>query len=152
MLFLLTVIAIIVFDQAAKYFFTLRLTGGSFINCGVFDIRIVHNTGTAFGLFAGNNTFFVILSLLAIAAISVLMVQSAKKNLLFKICFALILSGAASNLIDRVRVGYVVDYIDFRFWPVFNIADSAITVGTAVLIISILGSEKGKGMLSGCTR
>ncbi len=144
MLFLLAATAIIFFDQAAKYFLTLRLTGGSFINCGVFDIRIVHNTGTAFGLFTGNNTFFVVLSLLAIAAISTLMFQSAKKNFLFKICFVLILSGAVSNLIDRVRVGCVIDYIDFRFWPVFNIADSAITVGTAVLIISILGSGKSK--------
>ena len=61
---------------------------------------------------------------------------------------ALVLGGAIGNIIDRLRVGHVIDFLDFRVWPVFNVADSAITVGAACLMIGLWRSEAGKGNVS----
>ena len=64
--------------------------------------------------------------------------KDKKKSLLFKICLSLILGGAVGNLIDRLRFGFVVDFLDLRIWPVFNLADSAITIAALLLIWEVL--------------
>ena len=104
----------------------------------IFSITLVHNTGAAFGIFRDQAAFFVIISGLAIASILTYIIRSGtKSSFLRNIALSLVLGGAVGNLIDRLRFGYVIDFLDFKVWPVFNIADSAITIGAFLLIISL---------------
>jgi signal peptidase II len=105
---------------------------------GILHLTLVHNTGTAFGLFQDKNLFFIILSAVVIAGIAALLFKEEKKNdsPFSLIPLVLLLGGAAGNLIDRIRLGYVIDFIDFRVWPVFNLADSCITVGIIWLLLT----------------
>ena len=116
---------------------------------GFFDLTRVHNTGTAFGFM--NTTDFpfktVILAAVAIGALAALAMYAATlpaSQWLARIGLALILGGAAGNLIDRITEGYVVDFVDlywsgWHFWA-FNVADAAITVGVALMILDLLGA------------
>lgn len=135
---------ILTIDQTIKYLLVSYLNFGESIKGIFFDVTLVKNTGTAFGLFQNQNIFFIILSIIAIIIISIIFFKFRKDYFLFQFCLTLILSGALSNLVDRLKFGYVIDYIDFRFWPVFNIADSAITIGTTILLITVLMNKKNK--------
>ncbi len=116
----------------------------------VFNLTYVKNTGTAFGLFLNQTTLFIIISIItSIAIILYLKFPSlfkikTKLQVSIELALCLILGGAMGNLIDRIRFGYVIDFLDFRIWPVFNVADSAITAGAAVLAWRILFSKGGK--------
>lgn len=97
-------------------------------------LTCVRNTGAAFGLFKGQQLLFIGLAALVMAwMIRELLAKPSLPAPSIWAC-ALILGGAAGNLLDRARFGYVVDFIDLRIWPVFNIGDSAITIGVALLL------------------
>lgn len=104
----------------------------------IFHLSLVHNTGVAFGLFRNHNT---LLSLLSIAVILYIawdsLAHKKDKSLCQRVALGLILGGACGNLLDRIRLGYIIDFLDFRIWPVFNIADSAITIGIILLAIEL---------------
>lgn len=116
---------------------------------GFFDLTRVHNTGTAFGFMNATDFPFktVILACVAIGALAALAMYAATLptgQWLARIGLALILGGAAGNLIDRITAGYVVDFVDlywsgWHFWA-FNVADAAITVGVAFMILDLLGA------------
>ena len=116
---------------------------------GFFDLTRVHNTGTAFGFMNATDFPFktVILACVAIGALAALAVYAATlpaDQWLARIGLALILGGAAGNLIDRIMEGYVVDFVDlywsgWHFWA-FNVADASITVGVALMILDLLGA------------
>ncbi len=94
----------------------------------------VQNTGAAFGLFKGQQVLFIGLSIVVIGWMGwELATQRPQARMVSWAC-ALLLGGAIGNLIDRLRYGYVIDFIDLRVWPVFNIADSAITIGVMLLL------------------
>ena len=97
-------------------------------------LTYVQNTGAAFGLFKGRQLLFIIISVVVIGWISRELLTRPPTDARLTWAFGLILGGAVGNLIDRLRVGYVVDFIDLRVWPVFNVGDSAITIGIALLI------------------
>ena len=97
-------------------------------------LTYVQNTGAAFGLFKGQQPLFVILSLLVIGVITWELATKRANDAVTVWGCGLVLGGAAGNLIDRLRLGYVIDFIDLRVWPVFNVGDSAITVGVALLL------------------
>jgi len=100
----------------------------------ILHLTYVQNTGAAFGLFKGQQPLFVILSCLVIGVIIwELRTKRAHDAATLWGC-GLALGGAVGNLIDRLRLGYVIDFIDLRVWPVFNLGDSAITIGVALLI------------------
>ena len=99
-----------------------------------FYVTLVHNTGAAFGIFRNGTIFFVAISIIAVIGILLYQGKHPGISRVKKIAFALIIAGATGNLIDRLRLGYVIDFLDFRIWPVFNVADSAITIGAALLI------------------
>lgn len=134
--FFLIALSVFVLDQLAKYL--IRTYIGPFDVIRVlpfFNIVYVENIGSAFGMFKGlGNTFFVIIALLAMALISALIIRDKDNRLIF----SLILGGAAGNLMDRIIHGYVIDFLDVyagKFhWPAFNVADSALTIGIALLI------------------
>lgn len=104
----------------------------------------MHNTGAAFGIFRSQTIFFVIISLIAVVAIVIYIKRSARPSYFKDIALALILGGAFGNLVDRLFFGYVIDFLDFRVWPVFNVADSAITIGTVLLIFSLVYKNRDR--------
>lgn len=134
------VCTIVALDRITKSFFAgLLLLGESLpVIKDIFHFTLVHNTGIAFGLFKDQGIVFIIVPVVAIILLvfNIYYYKSHGEHLsrLYMIAFSLILGGAVGNLYDRVVYGYVIDFIDLRIWPVFNIADSAITIG-AVLIL-----------------
>ncbi len=109
---------------------------------GVFHLTLIHNRGAAFGILKNQAPFFISVSILAVILIySALRNNKNKKYSFHNISLVLILAGAIGNLIDRLRFGYVIDLLDFRIWPVFNVADSAITIGAILLGWSILRTK-----------
>jgi len=101
------------------------------------NLTLVYNQGAAFGMFKNQLLTFVFISVLAIIFIF-FNLKSKKNSFIFKISLSLILAGAIGNLIDRLRFGFVIDFLDFRIWPVFNLADSAITVAALLLSWELL--------------
>ena len=102
------------------------------------SLTYVQNTGAAFGLFKGQQTLFIVLSVLIIGWVAAELSTPPPKPLVGGWSYALILGGAAGNLIDRARWGYVVDFIDLHVRPVFNVSDSAITIGVTLLVLHTL--------------
>jgi len=142
--FLLTGLLIVVADQLSKAWIRTNLSEGqSLFEVGFFQITHVHNTGAAFGLFRGQSF---VLTIVAIIAVTIILVYGFVIYPRFplpdrmggKLALGLILGGTVGNLIDRLRFGYVTDFIDFGYWPSFNVADSAITVGAIIFIYAVL--------------
>ncbi len=99
-------------------------------------LTYVQNTGAAFGLLKGQQALFIVCSLLVIAWIAWELLSKPRMAASAAVGCALVLGGAAGNLIDRLRLGYVIDFIDVRVrWPVFNVGDSAITIGVGLLLL-----------------
>jgi signal peptidase II len=132
---------LVLLDQATKAIAAVKLSSGISIPAigGLVSFTLVENTGAGFGLFR-NQVF--ILVLISLAAISFTVFYILKKKPVYYFPLALILGGAVGNLIDRLRFGHVIDFIDLHWWPVFNVADSCITIGSLVLFFIIL---RGKG-------
>ncbi len=102
-----------------------------------FNLTLVYNRGAAFGMFKNQVFTFIFISVLAIIFI-VYNLKNRRNSFIFKISLSLILAGAVGNLIDRLRFGFVIDFLDFRIWPVFNLADSAITAAALLLSWELL--------------
>lgn len=98
-------------------------------------LTYITNTGSAFGLFKGLNLFFILFSIIVIIAIFYYLRKIVKNKKLLQFAVGLLLGGTIGNLIDRIVYGAVTDFIDFRIWPVFNAADSAVTISAILLII-----------------
>jgi len=117
----------------------------------VFDLTYVRNTGAAFGLFASVDSSLKAILLNSVAVVVFLIVsayalRSSHKSVRLQLGLALILGGAVGNLLDRVRFGYVVDFLDFsvsgHHWPAFNVADSAICIGVGLLFLDMLRNDE----------
>ena len=100
---------------------------------GFFRFTHVQNTGSAFGLFQGNNIPLLIVSLVGVAVLAYIYRTQERPGLLMRISIALMMGGALGNLVDRIWQGHVTDFIDIGPWPVFNLADSSIVVGLAIM-------------------
>ena len=98
-------------------------------------LTYVTNTGSAFGLFKSMNTFFMIFAIIVILVIYIYLNKIKNNEKILQIAVGLLLGGTIGNLTDRLFYGSVIDFIDFRIWPVFNIADSAVTISVLLLII-----------------
>ncbi len=101
-----------------------------------FHLTLVANPGVAFGLFKGHSWLFVLVGLLILFWVVRLFRRQTIRDRWISVGLSLVAGGAIGNCIDRLRFGYVVDFLDFRIWPVFNLADSFISVGTFLLIIA----------------
>jgi len=123
-------------DQLTKFLVVTTFVPGQRIVLGhpFFHLTYVQNTGAAFGLFKGQQTLFILMSVVVIGfLVREFFIRSVMTTRVFWGC-VLILGGAAGNLIDRLRLGYVIDFIGVGVWPMFNVADSAITVGIGLLL------------------
>jgi signal peptidase II len=110
---------------------------------GIFHLTLVYNRGAAFGILKNQAPLFIITSLVAVVLIYLNYKKNReKKSFSYDLSLALILAGALGNLIDRLFLGYVIDFLDFRIWPVFNIADSAITAGAFLLAYLMLKQKQ----------
>ena len=146
-------LAIVAADQAAKWVVleSLPLHGSVTVVPGLLSITHVRNTGAAFGLlnaidFPYKTAVIIVMAVGALAAIAVYGGRFASETWIGRVALALVLGGAVGNLIDRARQGYVVDFVDvywggWHFWA-FNVADAAITVGAAVLVLDMLGAGR----------
>jgi signal peptidase II len=145
---LLLIVAVVFIDQWTKQVIhsKFELHDSVPVIDSFFNITYVLNPGAAFGFLAGLGEqyrvlFFVIITLLAIILLSYLLVRE-KRFVLRSYSYALILAGAIGNLIDRIRIGKVVDFLDFyvkgHHWPAFNVADISISVGVGLLILEIV--------------
>ena len=121
-------------DQLTKYLVIQTLAPGmSFPFRGFFRFTHVHNTGSAFGIFQGFNTPLIFVSMIGIIILTLIYRSQERPSNLLRLSLALQLGGAFGNLADRVRLGFVTDFIDIGPWPVFNIADAAIVSGLFIL-------------------
>ena len=147
MIYILIILGLICLDQLSKILAIKYIVnvGSIPIIKNIFHLTYVENRGAAFGMFQNNQMFFVLIALVA-CLVGIYYLYKKKLNLLGKISIMFIVSGAIGNLIDRVRLGYVVDYFDFRvFWSyVFNLADVFVVVGTILLCIYIIFFENDK--------
>ncbi len=154
MLVIFISLAVIVLDQASKLAceaWLTKLENSTFVIFdGVFNLSYVKNTGAAWGVLGGATWFLTAISILLCALLIWFLIKNySKLHTLIRIAFALILAGALGNLVDRVFLGYVRDMLYFVLidFPVFNVADSAITVGAGILLIDLLFTKKGKALM-----
>ena len=132
---------VVVLDQATKAAVRSHLALGDFVPVvsGLFDIRYIQNTGAAWGIFEGLNQWLVVFSLVMLVAIVAFRRHFFPGALISRIAAGLIVGGIAGNLIDRVRLNYVVDFLDFHWgvhhFPAFNVADSSICIGVGLYLI-----------------
>ncbi|MFH1858454.1 MAG: signal peptidase II [Candidatus Omnitrophota bacterium] len=133
-------LAVLLLDQISKHLILRTMVFNQSIPVvpSVFHLTLVANTGVAFGLFKGKAELFVLVGLVALLWIALFVRRRAIQNRLALLALALVSGGAVGNLLDRFRYGYVVDFLDFRVWPVFNVADTCISVGTVLFLITCL--------------
>ena len=117
-----------------------------------FNLVNVTNTGAAFGSFRGNNTFFVVISVVALVVVTVLLVRHNRSDPWRDISLALLLAGILGNLTDRLLYGHVIDFLLFNLhiryadpWPAFNVADSCISIAVVLFIIHSFGKQRSTG-------
>ena len=133
-------IFIFLLDQLSKFFISRNVGINESVPVikNILHITFVRNTGAAFGILKSGTLLFTVISVLAAIAIIAYLVRNANASFLKNIALSVILGGVLGNLVDRLRFGYVIDFLDFRIWPVFNVADSAITIGVFLLIFILL--------------
>lgn len=145
---------ILIGDQLTKFIIRTQMTlGESFAVVPKFLYITSHrNNGAAWGILSGKMTFFYIITIIVLIALVVFYIKEAKNNMLMQIAISLLFSGALGNFIDRVSSGEVVDFIDtviFGYdFPIFNIADTSLTIGVVLLIIVLLKDQNQKGKVS----
>lgn len=130
-------------DQLTKALVTGKLELGDAIDvAGPFTIHHVRNTGIAFGLFADSTSVVIGLTAGAIGALVVFFARSGRRHPLLPVAVGLVLGGSVSNLVDRLRLGYVTDFLDLDYWPAFNLADTFIVVGVGLLFLSFVAADR----------
>ncbi|MQL52944.1 signal peptidase II [Desulfofundulus thermobenzoicus] len=149
MFFWVTALAALVVDQVSKELIQRWMWEGESIAVipHVFHITYIRNPGAAFGLFPHRTGFFVAVTLLVAAAVVVAHLRLSPARHLMRISLGLVLGGAVGNLIDRLRFGLVVDFLDFRIWPVFNLADTAIVIGAFLLVLAVWRDDRETGQV-----
>lgn len=148
---LLISLTVVVLDQITKaliahYFY---LHQSIEVISGFFNITYIRNPGAAFSLFSDSNEIFRAFFLIAISIVALIIVflvyRSLKNNRLYRLALSLIAGGAVGNLIDRIRLKEVIDFLDIYIgryhWPAFNVADSAITIGVFLAVLSLSKKE-----------
>ena len=136
------IVGIICLDQLSKWLAVIFLQGNASFPIwqDVLHLTYAENRGMAFGLLADQRWIFMVLSTVAIAALVFYMVRYRPQNVWLRLSLAMIVGGGIGNMIDRIFLGYVVDFIDFTLinFPIFNVADSFVCVGAGILVVYLL--------------
>lgn len=146
---ILYILAIVVLDQLSKYIAKIKLYSISQIEIikGFFSLTYVENRGAAFGIFKDKRIILVGFTTIVIAVMIYYLIKNKSMNKLLRVSLILIIAGAIGNLIDRMLLGYVVDFFHLYIgnvfdWPVFNVADISIVFGTILLAFNLLFSKE----------
>jgi signal peptidase II len=134
-------LVVLVLDQASKAWARSGLTPGHEVTGipGWLWVRLATNTGATLGLGTGNNELFAVLALIIVVAIAVLAMRGNVGGGLGIVALGAVAGGDLGNLVDRVRLGYVTDFIEVRWWPAdFNLADAAIRIGVVLFVLALL--------------
>lgn len=133
-------------DQLAKFWASahLELNNSRPVFKNILHLTLIHNSGAAFGFFKSGTAVFIFISAVAILLILFYAERFGRDYRFARTGLLLILAGTIGNLIDRIRFGYVIDFIDIRVWPVFNFADIFISLGGLLLICHILVFSRNK--------
>ena len=133
-------------DRRLKYLVNSNMTPGESkaLLGGLVNITYVRNSGAAFSMLQGHRALLIVIPAVLIAVGLVYVTKHLKnRNRFMMTSLSLVIAGGIGNLIDRVATGYVIDYIDFRIWPVFNLADICVTVGCILLCIYVIFMDRG---------
>jgi len=133
---------ILILDQLIKFVIIKKIPLNSSISVipKIFSLSHIHNYGAAFGIFQNSSQLLLWFSIIIVGIILYIYDRIPKEKIV-QILVALVLGGTLGNLIDRIRFGYVIDFLNFKIWPAFNLADSAITIGIIGLIIYLMKKE-----------
>ena len=137
LLFSLITFLVVVLDQLTKY---LIFKFEPYFGYRYLKITLIKNTGAGFGILQNQTLFLGIISLI-VAVVLIAYYKKIPKEKISQILFALFLGGVIGNLIDRFLRGYVIDFINFNFWPAFNVADSALTIAVIGLVLYYIKEE-----------
>lgn len=136
-------LATLLADQVTKQIVSDHLALGEAVQVlGPFSIHHVQNSGIAFGLFASATAVVIVLTGLAVGWMLLFFARSGARHPILPAALGLVIGGSVSNLIDRVRIGHVTDFLDFRYWPAFNLADTFIVIGVAILFLALLLTDR----------
>ena len=147
-LYILFILIFVVIDQIIKSTVVNNIALNQVIVLirNFFNLTYVRNFGAGFSILQNATVFLSLISIVACVVLFYYLIKTDKKDLVSKISYLLIISGAIGNLIDRLKLGYVIDFLDFKIFgydfPVFNIADCYITIGCFILIIKVLLESK----------
>lgn len=148
--FCLFALLLLLADQLSKTWIRASLpTGQTLFDIGFLRLTNIHNSGAAFGLFPRQSLLLTVIAFIGIPAVLLCAIFSRRylpflDNRLGGAALGLVLGGTVGNLIDRLRFGYVTDFIDFRIWPTFNLADASITTGIIIIAYCILRSARAE--------
>ncbi|MBD3355395.1 signal peptidase II [Candidatus Woesearchaeota archaeon] len=142
LIIVLTSSAVVIFDQIVKFIIVRNIPLGISIPLvpRMLSLTYIQNTGAGFGLLQGNTRLLIWFSIIVIGII-LYFYEAIPENKTVQFSIALILGGTFGNLIDRINLGYVIDFFDLSIWPAFNIADAAITAGAVLLIIYTINKK-----------
>ncbi|WP_039796982.1 signal peptidase II [Anaeromusa acidaminophila] len=136
-------VALAIADQLLKKIFsgTMQLGESIPVLPGIFHLTYIQNPGAAFGLFENQTLFFIVIAAFLLAFLAFAYKELAAQGIWVRFGMSLLAGGAVGNLLDRVRFGAVIDYLDFRIWPIFNLADIGICLGAALIVWGLLREE-----------
>src|SRR5436190_23756641 len=136
-------LAAVVADQVTKHVVTHTLPLDDAVHvAGPLSIHHVQNTGIAFGLFSRATPVVTIVTAAAVVWMLAFFARSGARHPVLPAALGLLIGGSVSNLVDRIRLGHVTDFIDFSYWPAFNLADSFIVVGVAILLAALAAADR----------
>ncbi|MFL5925216.1 MAG: signal peptidase II [Gaiellaceae bacterium] len=137
------VLAAIAADQLTKLIVSSQLAFDESVHVlGPFAIHHVQNSGIAFGLFSSATAVVTALTAFAVGWMLVFFARSGARHPVLPVALGLLIGGSTSNLIDRIRLGHVTDFLDLRYWPAFNLADTFIVVGVAILLLALVAADR----------
>jgi signal peptidase II len=136
-------VAAVLADQVTKHVVTRTLGLDEAVHvAGPLSIHHVQNSGIAFGLFASATVGVTVVTGIAVVWMVVFFARSGARHPVLPAALGLLIGGSLSNLVDRIRLHHVTDFIDFGWWPAFNLADSFIVIGVAILLYALVGSDR----------
>ncbi len=148
----LVAVAAVAADQLTKHLVASELALNAEVGVvGPFSIHHVHNTGIAFGLLSGATAVVIALTAVALGWMLLFFARAGARHPTLPVALGLLGGGSLSNLVDRVRLGHVTDFLDFRYWPAFNLADVCIVAGVALLLSALVIADRSPGRRPGAS-
>jgi signal peptidase II len=140
----LVALAAVTADQVTKHVVASQLALGDEVHVlGPFSLHHVQNSGIAFGLFPRSTATIALLTSVAVIWMVWFFARSGSRHPVLPTALGLLIGGSLSNLADRIRLGHVTDFLDLSWWPSFNLADTFICVGVAILLLTLLAADRG---------